>query len=331
MDIRNGSALKSSLLALAVTAAGLLGSVQSAQAQIQFNPTGGSSSTYDIAGLAFGPGNALAVNTGGAPGLVVGKTFDLVFQTHLTGLSGPNAPAAVPGLNGAPGAAAFQITEVATLSETVTSVNTVGGVTTATFALNPSGANRINIYEASGVSFNDALGTGFTNGTLIASLTPTGFGAGGSSFTQQPGTVPVFNPFPVGNKPFPPSIPSINGFGGSQVVSTVNPGYNVAFFQPNGTPPGTPTLVSSIFNSNLSAPFDAIAPSSLFTNPITSATITPQIGAINGVSGPDVQFQVSGFTQSFTTVVPEPASVTLMGLGVVGALVVVRRQRSQVA
>jgi len=91
-------------------------------------------------------------------------------------------------------------------------------------------------------------------------------------------------------------------------------------------------LTSSIFNSNLATPFaNGASPSFLFTNPITGVVIPANIGAVNGGTGPDVQFLVSGITQGFAAVVPEPASVTLMGLGVVGALVVVRRQRAQVA
>jgi len=335
MDNRGRFAIKSSLLALAVAAAGLLGSVQSASAQtpFDFNPSGGAGATYNITGLGFGPGNALAVNSlpTGAP-LKVGDTFQVYFQTHLTSLSGPNAPAFVPGLNGTPGAAAFQITEVATLNETVASVTNTAAGQTATFTLNPGAIDRISIYQSPGVTFNDAAGTGFTAGTEIARLSPISFT--GSNFTNQSAgggaAIVPFNQTGAGNGQ---NAQSITGAGGTGVFATTqafgtNPlGYNVAFFQP---PTGTPQLVSSLFNSNLATPFSALSPSLLFTNPITGVTIAPTIGATNGITGPDVQFQVSGITQTFA-VVPEPASVTLMGLGVVGALFVVGRKRAQVA
>lgn len=327
MDIRGRRSNKSSLLVLAV-AAGLLGVAQSASAQdpFNFNPSG-TGTTYNIQGLGFGPGNALAVNAlpnGGS--LVVGQTFQVYFQTHLTSLAGPNAPQFVPGLNGAPGAPAFQITEVATLNETVASVTNTPSGQTATFTLNPGPGNRISIYEAPGVSYNDAAGTGFTNGVEIARLNPTSFT--GSNFTNQStgggAAIQPFNRTGQGNGQNAQSIVGSGSTGANSNVNMLNPNY----FQP---PTGLPVLGTSIFNSNLATPFaNGASPSFLFTNPITGAIITANIGAVNGGTGPDVQFLVSGITQGFA-VVPEPASVTLMGLGVVGALVVVRRQRSQVA
>ena len=318
------SAVKSSLLALAVTAAGLLGSVRSVSADtFQFNPSG-VGTTYSINGLGFGPGNALAVN---AIPLTVGSTFQVYFQTHLTSLSGPNAPNFVPGLNGTPGAAPFQITEVATLSETVTNISTTAAGTTATFHLNAGAGDQIAIYYNPAVVFNDAAGTGFTAGLKIATLSPTSFTS--SNFTDQTAGGGVatqpFNTTGAGNGLTATSHVGAGTTGINNDVSSYNP----AFFQP---PTGSPTLVSSIFNSNLAAPFGAVSPSLLFTNPISSVVFAPNIGTVNGGTGPDFQLQVSGFTQSFTAVpVPEPASVTLMGLGVVGALVVVRRQRAKVA
>lgn len=321
MKNRGKRAIKASLLALAVTAAGLLGSVQSAMADaFTFNPTGGASTpTYTINGLGFGAGNALAVN---AIPLTVGSTFQVYFQTHLTSLTGPTAPASVPGLN-----SSYQITEVATLTEQVASITTGPTGTTANFTLIPGANDRISIYYNPAVVFNDAAGTGFTAGLQIAQLSPSNFT--GSSFLDKTagggaGTV-MFNQTGAGN-----------GLGAQSHVGSGSTGinngvtsYNPAFFQP---PTGNPTLTSSIFNSNLAAPFDAVSPSVLFTNPITSVSFPANIGAVNGQSGPDFQLQVSGFTQSFSAApVPEPASVTLMGLGVIGALVVVRRQRAKVA
>lgn len=312
MDNRGTRAIKSSLLALAVTAAGLLGSVRSASADtINFSPTG-SGASYSIQGLGFGPGNALAVN---AIPLTVGSSFQVYFQTHLTSLTGPAAPASVPGLN-----SAYQITEVATFNETVTSVTTGPSGTTATFALNPTPNDRVSIYYNPSVVFNDAAGTGFTAGTEIARLTATSFGPGGSNFTDTTANTGT-EPLTQGS-----ATQSHTGFGSTQANNTVT-SYNSAFFNP---PTGVPLLVSSIFNAGQSVPFNAVSPSLLFTNPITGATFAPNIGAVNGGTGPDFQFQVNGITQSFG-VVPEPASMTLMGLGVIGALVVVRRQRARVA
>jgi len=288
---------------------------------ILFDPDGASATNpaYNITGLGFGAGNALAINAipGGGP-VVVGSTFQLTFQTHLTSLVGPNAPAAVPGLN-----STFQITEVATFTEVVTSFNSATG--TATFAIVPSANNRANIYFNNAVVFNDAAGTGFTAGTVIMSLNPNS--ANGANFTTT-GTTRDFNTTGAG-KTTTTGL-AANGSGSNSINSNVLLPYNTTFFQP---PSGTPILTSSIVSSNLTSFFDSVSPSLVFQNLITNATISGNIGAINGVSGPDIQFQVSGFTQSFDTAVPEPASVamTLIGLGGAGIGSFAARRRRVVA
>ena len=101
-------------------AASLLAFSAAARADtIRFDPDGpvATNPAYSINGLGFGPGNALAVELLPGGSLTVGSTFTVYYQSHLTNLSGPLAPPAVPGLN-----TIFQITEVAQLQEVVTSV-----------------------------------------------------------------------------------------------------------------------------------------------------------------------------------------------------------------
>ncbi len=274
---------------------------------IFFNPTGdGAASTFNVTGLGFGPGNALAVGaiTPGV-GLVLGQQFTLLFQTHLTSLVGPNAPASVPGLN-----TTFQITEVASFTETVTSIMTGPNGTTATFALVPNAANRISIFQNNAVVFNDAAGTGFAVGTEIARLNPNNLIS--SSFTDNTANqgLTQFNRTGAGNGT---TFLSTQGSGSTNLSSAVV-SVNTAFFQ-------TPMLASSLLNSNLTSVFDSVAPSLLFdSNFAATPTVAPRNGPINGRSGPDFQIQVSGFTQSFTTAaVPEPASVAMTVLGLAGA------------
>jgi len=316
MHIRVMKTLKAALLGLTATAASLLGTGSSARADFNFNPSGGAfSPTFTVSGLAFAPGNALAVDAGQ---LTVGQTFQLLFQTHLNGLTGPGAPNVVPGLN-----SQYQITEVASLSETVSSVSTVAGVTTVNFALNPANSQIKIYYNAGAPVFNDATGTGFTAGTVIATLNPTNFVA-----SQYQDTTAV-----VGTQKFDPNNPAdtrtANSGGGSTTIqNNVAPGYNIAFFNP---PTGTPTLTSTIVKSNVSPQFDAVPPATSFTNIIPNSLVVPNIGTNNG-SGRDFQLQVSGFTQSFQTApVPEPTSVALFGIGLAGVVAIGLRKRAQAA
>ncbi len=300
----------------AIAAVSLAAIAPAAHAAISFNPTGGTTTpTYTINGLAFGPGNLLDI---GAVPFTVGSTFTAEYQTHLTALSGPSAPASVPGLN-----STFQITEVASFVESVSQISTSASGTTVTFALTPSKNDQVSIYYNPAVVFNDAAGTGFNVGTIIASLTPTSFVSAKFTDATLGGGEPTtaFNQTGAGNGL---TAQADQGAGSQNVTSSVV-SYNPAFFQP---PSGTPTLVSSSMNLNVSSVFDAISPSLLFTNPVTGAPTVPNIGGTNGQSGPDFQLQTSGVTQSFTTTaVPEPASAAVVALAAVAGLSRRRRAR----
>jgi hypothetical protein len=250
MDIRGKRALRTSLLALAATAAGLLGSAQSANAQSQFNfnPQGtGVAGAVPTTGLQFAAGSALVLNTAGNSGtvrggsaipLTDGETFTLLYQTHLSGLSG------VTNQQFATALGAGQVTEVAILTE----VAHLNG-NTATFTLAPTGPQQVSIYANPTSVYNDAMGTGFTAGTMIATLTPqatdyqstfTSFGANGALFNQtnpQQGTAAGTTTTTVSGGGFT----SFN----NTVVST-NPSY---FNPPTGIPAGTNSVIGSSLNS----------------------------------------------------------------------------------
>ena len=166
------------------------------------------------------------------------------------------------------------------------------------------------------MTFNDAAGTGFTDGTKIATLTPTSFTASNFLDSHHGGRRPQRESCDVqhddfgflgNNQAAPASIRRGQRLHGHQPNAVAAPHWlqRPSFFQPPG---GTPTLVASVFQSNLAAPFGSQqSPSLLFTSPITLATVAPNIGpnspaTINGVlpaGTHDLQLAVAGITQSF--------------------------------
>jgi PEP-CTERM motif len=284
-----------------VIGAVLLGS--SARAgSIQFAPAGPSGSTYTIGGIDPGPGSALAV---GALPLTVGATFQLDYQASIPALIGTNGlDFTPPGLG-----STYQLTVVGSFTEVVAS----SSGTEATFALAPTQSPNsfFELYYNPTVVANNLAGTGFNVGTLVLAGTPAPTLASVSVFSLSSpgGTLPSFDQF----SNHYPGITSVGGSGSSLLSANIT--YeNPAFVG---------TRISSIqFNSSLVTPFDEVSPSALFVGgPGTSApSVTANIGTINGVSGPDFQFQADA-NLSFTAAgaIPEPSSVILASLGLLGA------------
>jgi hypothetical protein len=73
-------------------------------------------------------------------------------------------------------------------------------------------------------------------------------------------------------------------------------------------------------NASQITPFNQADPSMLFLD----GAVTPDLGTINGQSGPDFQFQADG-NNSFTTAIPVPGAVWMLGSGILG-LVALRRK-----
>ena len=83
------------------------------------------------------------------------------------------------------------------------------------------------------------------------------------------------------------------------------------------------TPISQIhFNSSLVTPFDQVSPSALFTWSARwrCPNVTPNIGTINGLNGPDFQFQADSNFSFTSSSVPEPASIIQASLGLLAVL-----------
>jgi hypothetical protein len=137
-----------------------------------------------------------------------------------------------------------------------------------------------------------------------------------------------------------PEIDTVQGNGSTSLGATIN------FFDPlffTSFPLGPSSIRITMFNTSQVLPFGEEDPSAAFVKagggaaPVTDGagagggTGIPSIGPINGLSGPDIQFQQDA-NQSFDTVAtPEPASLAIWSLAlasVFGSRCIRRRKLS---
>jgi len=264
---------------------------------IQFDPFG-TSGANAVGVLQFdeAPGNVVAVNSLNPGGGVVDVPFTVLYQAKMVALTdNDNNPVAFPGFT-TPG----ELTIVASFKE----VGTQTSATSASFSTDTDQTGSfVRIYYDTAKNSSDLNGTGFTDGQLIyegaVQRTP-----GGGSFSLTGGTTPFDQVTPDNY----PGILSVNGAGGSNLI-TLTTFFDPAFFI---------TDISDAtfeFNTSNKTPFDVVNPSKKFFD-----GTTPNIGAVNGASGPDFQFQ-SDANASFTlTAVPEPATFGMAALSIVAML-----------
>jgi hypothetical protein len=240
-----------------------------------------------------GSGVAKGVGPFGTP-LTVGQNFQFLYQSNLASVDG-NTTSLFDGLdfnaNGVKGSGKnFEFTIVAKLNETVTSV----AGTTAKFGLQPGSTdNKVAIYYDTAANASTTGGTGFDDGTLIALLTivPTNTQ---SEFTQ------------VG----------AGGQGSTKITALqAEPG---DFIDPNYLQGVSELLFGVKFESNLNYPAGNSATSNFH---IGGSALFPDYVATTS----DIVFKVDG---SNTFVVPEPGTMMLLGMGMLGLVGAQRRRRA---
>jgi hypothetical protein len=234
-----------------------------------------------------------------------GVGFDFRYQANLVTISGGSPTALSLGLDTtsdgiAQGFQSYEFTIAAKMREVVTSSAVVGGKPTAFFGLGGTNAdNKVAIFYDTNRNANTATGTGFDDGIMIALLTIVSDGT-----TSQFSTIPG----------------SGTGQGSAKLTAQkVEAGdfINAAYLE------GVEKLLFGMrFESNLNYPAG------------TSATSAFHVGGSAAfsdynVGANDIVLKVDG-SNRFTQV-PEPGSMVLMGIGMLGFVGAARRRAAKKA
>lgn len=285
---------------------------------VLFDPDGtGPDQPVQVQMWDFAPGNVLAKDGVTAASAGVGSPFQALGHSQLIGLFNNGNAITTTRLN-----VDYEITQVVRYGETVESNNDLNSNSFpeyATFRFNsdPTVDNFFELWWSAKDA--DALaGTGYNNGTLILRGKVVN---SYSSFFIVESTVPVlggtpgdFDSSPDGNQY--PGIKTVSGAGNTDPLTIQITYFNPDFF-PNLQAGNLISFLVKVQNFSQGLPFISTNPSGLFTGAPNGAApnITPLIGALNGISGPDVQFQTD-FNAVIETIARSDQSCRMTGGGV---------------
>lgn len=254
---------------------------------------GGSGGPYAVGSIDFLQGNSLAdqVLTGG-----VGHQWTLYYQAVLGSLVDPIGNVITgTGLN-----SSYQITAVAGVT-----VETVS-ISPSTFVFERAAApttNFLRLYYDSSVNANALAGTGYNDGLLILDTTANNDMFGFLTFQGGPSV--ALDQFNVNNWPGTLTRPAVGAFAVSAEVLYADP----LFFS---TVNPLDTIAMVFTNSSEVLPYRETDPSVQFWD--GAGFIPSQVGAINGLSGPDALVQADANASFQVEAIPEASSLILGGL-----------------